>query len=145
MHDIDCHEYIVDREYTDLSLKTIGWQTYRRMCLIMRLSQFFVTERMKQRSTTSTYYAMTNNTWWHNKWPKTLKYHQYILRFYESKGRIMCNWLSDRKCFGTELKTESELEISGFLFSAKTLSVWNPALSILYYLIECAERRQMKF
>ena len=51
MHDIDCHKYIVDREYTDLSLKTIGWQTYRRMCLIMRLSQFFVTERMKKRST----------------------------------------------------------------------------------------------
>ena len=47
MHDIDCHEYIVDREYTDLSLKTIGWQTDVSMCLIMRLSQF-LWQRMKK-------------------------------------------------------------------------------------------------
>ena len=118
MHDIDCHEYIVDREYTDLSLKTIGWQTYRRMCLIMRLSQFFVTERMKQRSTTSTYYAMTNNTWWHNKWPKTLKYHQYILRYLWIKGPDHVQLIFRSKVFWHWIKNWKWIENFRVFFSA---------------------------
>ena len=37
----------------------------------------------------------------------------------------MSNFLSDRKCFGTKWKTESELRHFSFLFIAKTLSILN--------------------
>ena len=52
--------------------------------------------------------------------------HFRIFIFVSFKGRIMCNWLSDRKCFGTNRIESYNLQFTfSFLFSAKTIQLVN--------------------